>query len=173
MGRRAGSCRVGVQGCAQGTASACLTGVLPRDALEGEGSERRPQRRFDRRLQEVAKAVGGGYCRLQRPLKLAQAVRETVAGHRLGALEGGGVPPPLPMHPWLPSPPPPPGGSQCGTWRGRRHSSRGDQQQVLWSLWPLALSMSRRPSMPWRRGIFGRFASKRGHRNGSYAWGEC
>ena len=24
-----------------------------------------------------------------------------MAGHRLGALEGGGVPPPLPMHPWL------------------------------------------------------------------------
>ena len=43
--------------------------------------------------------VGGGYCRLQMPLKLALGVRETVAGHRLGALEGeggGGVPPPLP-----------------------------------------------------------------------------
>ena len=41
----------------------------------------------------VAKAVGGGYCRLQMPLKLALAVRETVARHRLGALEGA-----LPMH---------------------------------------------------------------------------
>ena len=58
------------------------------------------QQRFDRRLEEVAKAVGGGYCRLQMPLRLALGVRETVAGHRLGALEGGGVPPPLPMHPW-------------------------------------------------------------------------
>ena len=48
----------------------------------------------------VAKAVRGGYCRLQMPLKLALAVREAVAGHRLGALEGGGVPPPLPMHSW-------------------------------------------------------------------------
>ena len=37
------------------------------------------------------------------PLKLALGVRETVAGHRLGALEGG-VPPPLPMHPWGLSP---------------------------------------------------------------------
>ena len=46
----------------------------------------------------VGQAVGGGYCRLQMPLKPALAVRETVAGHRLGALEG--VPPPLPMHPW-------------------------------------------------------------------------
>ena len=35
----------------------------------------------------VAKAVGGGYCRLQILLKPALAVRETVAGHRLGALE--------------------------------------------------------------------------------------
>ena len=32
--------------------------------------------------------VGGGYCRLQVPLKPAVCVRETVAGHRLGALEG-------------------------------------------------------------------------------------
>ena len=33
-----------------------------RDASEGEGAQRRPQKRLDRRLQEVAKAVGGGYC---------------------------------------------------------------------------------------------------------------
>ena len=36
------------------------------------------------------------------PLKLALAVRETVAGRRLGALEGGRDLPPLPMHPWVP-----------------------------------------------------------------------
>ena len=65
-------------------------GAPPRDALEGKGPQRWPQKRLDRRLEEVAKAVGGGYCRLQMPLKLALAVRETVAGHRLGALEGGG-----------------------------------------------------------------------------------
>ena len=41
-------------------------------------------------MEEVATAVGGIYCRLQMPLKLALAVRETVAGRRLGALEGGG-----------------------------------------------------------------------------------
>ena len=35
-------------------------------------------------------AVGGGYCRSQMPSKLALAVREAVAGHRLGALEGRG-----------------------------------------------------------------------------------
>ena len=61
-----------------------------------EGPQRRPQRRLGRRLEEVAKAVGGGYCRLQTPVRLALGVRGTVAGHRLGALErGGGVPPPL------------------------------------------------------------------------------
>ena len=58
-----------------------------------------PQQRLGRRLEEVAEAVGGGYCRLQMPLGLALAAWGTVAGHRLGALEGG-VPPPLPMHPW-------------------------------------------------------------------------
>ena len=58
-----------------------------------------PRRRLDRRL-EVAKAVGGGYCRLRMPLSLAIAVRETVAGHRLSALEGGGGarPPPPPSN---------------------------------------------------------------------------
>ena len=56
-----------------------------RGASEGEG----PQRRLDRRLEEVAKVIGGGYCRLQMPLSLALAVRGTVAGRRLGALEGG------------------------------------------------------------------------------------
>ena len=63
------------------------------------GSQRRPQKRLDRRLEGVVKAVGGGYCRLQMPLKPALGVRETVAGRRLGALDGGGgggfPPPPL------------------------------------------------------------------------------
>ena len=61
-----------------------------RDALERKGPQTRPQRRLGRRLEEVAKAVGGSYCRLQMPLKLALAVRGTVAGHRLDALVGGG-----------------------------------------------------------------------------------
>ena len=70
-------------------------------ALEGKGPQRQPQRRLERRLEDFAKAVAGGYCRLQMPLKLTLAVRRTVAGRRLGALEGGGVPPPLPIHPFL------------------------------------------------------------------------
>ena len=65
-------------------------GPVPRDALEGKGPQRGSQRRLGRRLEEVAKAVGGGYCRLQMLLRLALGVRGTVAGHRLGALEGGG-----------------------------------------------------------------------------------
>ena len=67
-----------------------------RGALEGKGPRRWPQKPLDRRLEVVAEAVGGGYYRLQMPLRLALAARETVAGHRLGALErGGGVPPPF------------------------------------------------------------------------------
>ena len=71
-----------------------------RDALEGKGPQRRPQKPLDRRLEEVAKAVGGGYCRLQTPLRPALGVRGTVAGRRLGALEGGGggCPPPPPSN---------------------------------------------------------------------------
>ena len=69
-----------------------------RGALEGKGPQRRPQRRLGRRLEEVAEAVGGGYCRLQMPLRPALAVRGTVAGQRLGALGGGGGTSPLPTH---------------------------------------------------------------------------
>ena len=47
-------------------------------------------------------AVGGGYCRFPTPLKPALAVRETVAGHQLGSLDGG-LPPfqciPTPLSP--------------------------------------------------------------------------
>ena len=79
---------------------------MTRDALEGKGPQRPPQKRSGRRLEEVAKAVGGGYCRLRMPLRLAVAVRRTVAGHRLGSLEGSrGSPPPLPMQPRSPGAP--------------------------------------------------------------------
>ena len=65
-------------------------GGSTRDALEGKEPQRRPQRRLGRRLEEVAKAVGGGYYWSQMPRRPAFAVRETVAGHRLGTLKGGG-----------------------------------------------------------------------------------
>ena len=66
-------------------------------------SQRRFQKRLGRRLEGVAEAVGGGSCRLQMPLKLALGVRGTVAGHRLGALEGrGGT-----FSPFNAPPPPP------------------------------------------------------------------
>ena len=32
---------------------------------EEKAPQKRPQERFDRQLEEVAKAVAGGYCRLQ------------------------------------------------------------------------------------------------------------
>ena len=89
---------------------------LPRDTLHwapfpfalgrGKGPQRRPQERISRRLAEVAKAVGGGYCRLQMPLRLALGVRGTVAGHRLGALEEGGGGGCLPPRPSTPATPP-------------------------------------------------------------------
>ena len=65
------------------------TPPLSRVALKGKGPRRQSQKRLDRRLQDVSKAVGGGYCRLQLPLRLALNVRGTVPGHRLGALKGG------------------------------------------------------------------------------------
>ena len=64
--------------------------VTLRDALEGKGPQKRSQKQLHRRLEKVAKAVRGSYCRLQMPLRLALAVRGTVAAHRLGGLEGGG-----------------------------------------------------------------------------------
>ena len=57
-------------------------GAGGRDAFEGKGPHRRPQQRLDRRLEEVAEAVGGSYSRLQMPLRLACAVRV----HRGGGL---------------------------------------------------------------------------------------
>ena len=66
-------------------------GRWDRDASEGEGPPRRPQRRLDRRLEEVAKAVGGGYQSVTNAIE-AGACRQGEAGRRLGALHG--VPPP-------------------------------------------------------------------------------
>ena len=81
---------------------------------ERKGPQRRTQKRLGRRLEEVAQAVGGGYYRLQMPLRLALSVRGTVAGHTLGALEGcagsAAVRHPLPrggMAAWARPPDPP------------------------------------------------------------------
>ena len=64
------------------------------DAIESKEPQRRPQKRLDRGLEDVAKAVGGGYCRLQMPLKLALAVWGRVAGRWAPWRGGGGHPPP-------------------------------------------------------------------------------
>ena len=69
-----------------------------RDALEGKGPQRPPQRRLDRRLEEVAKAVGGRLLSVTNASDVGVCRQKTVAGHTLGALEGGGgylPPPPL------------------------------------------------------------------------------
>ena len=84
-------------------------GSPPPGKSQKDGPQRPPQRRLGRRLEGVAKAVGGGYCRLQMPLALALAVRGTMAGHRLGAREGvggggGGLPSPFQC---IPAPLPP------------------------------------------------------------------
>ena len=55
-------------------------------------------------MEEVAKAVGGGYCRLPMPLSLALADGETVAGRRPGALAQGGGGNPLPPLQCIPAP---------------------------------------------------------------------
>ena len=80
-----------------GSRTGARQGCIRREGSEG-------QRRLGRRLEEVAKAVGGGYCRLQMPLRPALGVRGAVAGRRLGALEGRGTP--HPMHPWGTGPSP-------------------------------------------------------------------
>ena len=68
-------------------------------ASEGTGPHDGLQRRLGRRLEEVAKAVGGGCCRLQMPLRPALGVGGTVAGHRLRALEGEGGGSQMPWRP--------------------------------------------------------------------------
>ena len=71
----------------------------PRDVLEGKGPQRRPQKRLDRRLEEVAEAVGG------RLLSVTNARGWHLAsgGQWLGIgwapwRRGRGVPPPPPSN---------------------------------------------------------------------------
>ena len=92
--------------------------------FEGEGTSEGALEAVRQAVGAGCAAVGGGYCRLRLPLELALGVRETVAGHRLGALEkgGGGYLHPLPMH--HPPPPPPP---QPSDWRLPMSCPRGPQ----------------------------------------------
>ena len=67
----------------------CVTPPPPRDALEGKGPQSRPQTRFDRGLEEVAKAVGVN-CRLQMALKLPLASVRQWLGVGWAPWRGGG-----------------------------------------------------------------------------------
>ena len=92
---RADALGPGAAGLTEEVCRSALPGVCTGLGVREEIAQGRPQQRLGRRLEEVAKAVGGGYCRLQMPVRLALGVRGTVAGHRLGALEGGGGTPPF------------------------------------------------------------------------------
>ena len=77
----------------------------------------------------VRRRGGGGYCRLQMPLRPALGVRGTVAGRRPGALEGGaGSPPSIPGPVPMPFAPPvrpcrPPASGHSGPARVAHHHS--------------------------------------------------
>ena len=91
-----GVCRPPLPPCRRTIAGCCPPPTL--EGAPGQGCFRR-EGTSEAATEAVRQAVGGrfqgGYCRLQISLKLALAVRETVAGHRLGSLErGGGVPHP-------------------------------------------------------------------------------
>ena len=77
------------QRTASPTAGGADRGVGGQGCIGREGTSEGALRRLGRRLEGVATAVGAGYCGLQMPLKPALAVRGTVAGRRLGALERG------------------------------------------------------------------------------------
>ena len=76
--------------------------------LTGKGPQRRPQRRLGRRLEEVAEAVGGGYCRLQMPLNLHLPSGRQRLGVCWTPWRGGG-------RPFQCIPPPGGGGGLFGT----------------------------------------------------------
>ena len=131
---RGQTCRLRPAGSCRGPPMPCLPHAIPpspsappppRPPPPRDASQRRPQQRLDRRLEEVAKAVGGGLLSVTMPCNPALGVRGTVAVHRLGALKGGGggaypppettrrnvtrgapPPPPVPMHPCPPPQPP-------------------------------------------------------------------
>ena len=92
IGAATGNFFLGVDTLRCGLGMASSVGRGP-EVLNGDGESRSiPDRRNygQTKWEEVAKAVRGGYYRLQMPLSLALGVSERVAGDRLGALEWGG-----------------------------------------------------------------------------------
>ena len=66
----------------------------PRDALEGKAPQRRPQQRLGRRLEEIAKAVGGRLLSVTNAIE-ASAWRQWLGIGRAPWRRGGGPPPPF------------------------------------------------------------------------------
>ena len=65
---------------------------LPRDASEGEGPQRRPQKRLDRRLEGVTKAGGGRLLSVTHAIEAGSCRQGTAAGRKLGGGRGGSHP---------------------------------------------------------------------------------
>ena len=76
--------------CNIGRTTSTSSVTLPQGCIRSEGTAEAAPEAVRQAAGGVAQAVGGGYCRLQMPLRPALAVRWSVAGHRLGALEGEG-----------------------------------------------------------------------------------
>ena len=126
-----------------------------RDALEAKGPQEQRQKRSDRRLQVVAKAVGGVYCRLRMPLKQGLVATGTVAGHRQRpwgrvdpfwkrhGLGAGGFTQPLPSDLR----------SVCPCQRAPRHFRGGGPPVGLCARWTVstAQSLGYAPRRSWAR----------------------
>ena len=95
----------GLQGSnmGEGTGEVSEWSYTPRTPLQGcirtEGTSEVAPEPLDRRLEEVAEVVGGGYCRLQMPLKQTLPSGRQWLGVGWAPWRGEGGTSPLPMHP--------------------------------------------------------------------------
>ena len=69
---------------------------------EGKGPQRRPQKRLGRRLEEVAKAVGGRLLSVTNAIEAGTLpLGSALAGRPRGGKEGAGTPPPSNASLWV------------------------------------------------------------------------
>ena len=116
---------MGLQWCISQVGNGHQSGERRRCGAMGKPQGKAPQRGFQqrsgRRFEEVAKAVGGGYSRLQMLLKLALGVRTRVAGPQAGDVGGVSTPPCTAS---LPSP-------TMTRWRQRSSPSTTRMQEMV------------------------------------------